>query len=164
MNSHGPAQPPDTPRIAWFSLRSLLIGLLPMVVVLTLMCGSLDAAVTMVFWSVVCPLGIGAVFWAALAMLIGAGLQVLVPSLQARRPATADGRRIAAATSHPDPLKPLIDYAVLGLERGLSAERLSGDLLRAGWTETEVQSALEAARQRIATAAGTGPEGPADAR
>lgn len=170
VNPIDPVTPPASQWTSGFYLRALLLGFLPMVGLLTLMCGSLDAAMTILFWSVVCTLGIGALFWAGLAMLIGAALQVLVPPLRSRSPSRAAKRRegLSSVATDPHPLRSLINYAVLGLERGLSAERLSRDLLRAGWGETEVESAMGQARQWIAAAAAappaTGPESRDDAR
>ncbi len=134
-------------------MRSALIGALPLLLLLTLLSGSLGNAVGILLLSVVCTLGIGGLFWIGAAILIGATLQLLLPSLQAAgSTARGSGRRTgspAATLTQEVPVfvRQLHHYVNVQRRQGVSAERLRSDLLAHGWTAEEVNDALKRAER-----------------
>ena len=150
---------------ARFAMRALLIGVVPMLALLTVMCGSFGDALQMIIISTVCTLGIGGFFWAGVAMLFGALLQVLVPSLRVKpgvgaapgaapsrlEPSGAGGEKVVANL--------LVNYASAKLRQGASEAAVRRDLLRSGWNEGQADSALKQASLQQpgeATAYGSG--------
>jgi len=148
-----------------FAMRSLQIGVLPMMAVLALLCGSPVVALGLIVASTVCTLGIGGFFWAGVAMLFGALLQVLVPSLRVK-PGVG-----AAPGAAPSRLEPpgagaeksvshlLVNYASAKLRQGASEAAVRRDLLRSGWNEGQADAALKQASLQQpgeATAYGSG--------
>jgi hypothetical protein len=143
---------------AHFSMRALLIGVVPMLALLTVMCGSFADALQMIIISTICTLGIGGFFWAGVAMSFGAVLQVLVPSLRVK-PGVG-----AAPGAAPSRLEPpgagaeksvshlLVKYASGKLSQGASEEGVRRDLLWSGWSEVQATAALEEARALLTAA------------
>jgi len=141
-----------------FAMRSLLIGVMPMIAVLALLCGSFGDALQIIIISTVCTLGIGGFFWAGVAMLFGALLQVLVPSLRVKpgvgaapgaapsrlEPPGAGGEKVVANL--------LVNYASAKLRQGASEEGVRRDLLWSGWSEVQATAALEEARALLTAA------------
>ena len=152
---------------SWFALdsrfaqRSFLLGLVPMVVLLALMSGSFLNALQMILFSTICSAGIGGLFWAGVAMLIGTVMQLLLPRLRAR---PAEGS--ASGASRPNVPGPggeqaiedlLAEYASARLRQGASKEGVRRDLRWSGWSEAQATAALDRAGSLItATAAETG--------
>lgn len=160
MNSDPTRSPLHSRPIALFSLRSLLLGLVPMLALLWLLVGSLTNAMTIIAASIVCTLGIGAAFWVGIAMLLGAALQVLLPSLRGRtRPPAETDAAVAVGK-----LTPLVDYACFQLRIGSSEERVRLNLDRAGWGEQQIATVLAEARGLLATMDGDGAGSDPDAR
>ena len=128
----------------------MLLGALPMLLLLIVLVGSIDHGLEMLALSVLCTFGIGGVFWLALAMLIGAILQLLLPSLRAR-PGTKPGRQFPGGTAVPAIRDErvqtlLLEYTFERLQRGSSEAGVRRDLLRSGWSEAQADTALEQAR------------------
>jgi hypothetical protein len=150
---------------ARFAMRALLIGVVPMLALLTVMCGSFGDALQIIIISTVCTLGIGGFFWAGVAMLFGALLQVLVPSLRVNpgvgaapgaapsslEPPGAGGEKVVANL--------LVNYASAKRRQGASETAVRRDLLRSGWNEGQADAALKQAslhQPGEATAYGSG--------
>jgi len=144
---------------ALFSLRSFLIGVVPLLAVLAVMGGSLAAALQMLLVSTICTLGIGGFFWVGAAMLFGAVLPLLVPRLRAKPvPAFA-----AAAGPEQAMFNLLVNYASAKLGQGASGDGVRRDLRRNGWSEPQAEAAVAQARSLLAaTVAGAGPGGNGD--
>ena len=142
-----------------FAMRSLLIGVMPMIAVLALLCGSFGDALQIIIISTVCTLGIGGFFWVGVAMLFGVVLQLLVPRLRAKPvPAFA-----AAAGPEQAMFNLLVQYASAKLGQGASEDGVRRDLRRSGWSEPQAEAALAEARSLLAAnVAGAGPGGNGD--
>jgi hypothetical protein len=137
---------------AYYAMRSLLIGVLPMVAVLALLCGSFPMALALIYGSTVCTLGIGGFFWLGVAKLFGVLLQQLVPALRSK---TLSGAAAADRRPGLDPPGPggekvvanlLVTYASEKLRQGASEDGVRRDLLWSGWSEVQTTAALEEAR------------------
>jgi hypothetical protein len=108
--------------------------------------------------SIICTLGIGGFFWIGVAMLLGAALQVLLPSLRAR-----PGQPQAAKAAD-NPPAPLIAYASGRLGIGIREGRVRRDLHRAGWGDALIESVLARAHAQLAARAADGIRSGPDAR
>ena len=113
---------------------STVLGALILAVGLTLSLG-VNNAVTLLFFSVICTLGIGAVFWLALAF----GLGWLILTLWA-------AIRGDHAPTHPESspqADALTTYIRRALESGANDAQLHRRLQRQGWTEDEIDQAIQ---------------------
>jgi hypothetical protein len=125
-------------------VRDVLVGLLQLLVLLTLMLGSFNRALELLAVSSLCTAGIGAAFWFAVAYVLGAAsLYVLVqlirplgwPQPEALRPSFGSG------SSHTG----LRGYVERRRRAGGDDDHIRADLLRGGWSPSEVEAALAAA-------------------
>lgn len=138
-------------------MRAALVGAPLVLLALTLLCGSFSTAVQVLFWSVVCTVGIGSLFWLGLAFLVGSVLELIVQELRrGARTATASTATASAgaakegtdATAVPSPQlssRPLGDYVQRRLQAGSDRDHLRSDLQRAGWSDADIAAALNAA-------------------
>jgi hypothetical protein len=128
---------------------AILTGLPLVAVGLTLLTGSIVSASQIVFFSVVCTLGIGALFWLGLALVLGLAILYAADQLSRwrGRPGglglfTPAADPAGGAGSWVGPPQALSDYAARRLAEGADRERVRRDLLHAGWTAPEVEAAL----------------------
>lgn len=122
----------------------MLLGLLQLLVLLTLMLGSFNSALQLLAVSTVCTLGIGAAFWLAMAYVLGAAsLYVVVQLIRPlgwSQPKTLRPSFGAGATS--TALRTFVERRRRG---GGDDDHIRADLLRAGWSSSEVEAALQVA-------------------
>lgn len=125
-------------------LRDVLVGVLLLLMQLALMLGSLQSALELLAVSTVCTLGIGGVFWLAMAYVLGAvSCYVLFhlirplgwPQIQALRPSFGSGSSNSG----------LRGYVERRRRAGGDDDHIRADLLRGGWSPSEVEAALAAA-------------------
>jgi len=124
-------------------LRDVLLGLLLLVVLLTLMLGSFNRALELLALSTVCTLGIGAAFWLAMAYVLGAAslyvlVQLIKPLGWAQSPALRPSFGSGSSTTG------LSTYVERRRRSGGDDAHIRADLLRAGWSPSEVEAALAA--------------------
>ncbi|MEB3290118.1 MAG: hypothetical protein VKI82_09385 [Leptolyngbya sp.] len=113
---------------------STVLGALIMTGLLTVSLG-VNNTVTLLFFSIVCTLGIGAVFWLALAF----GLGWLILTLWA-------AMRGDHAPTHPESspqADALTTYVRRALQAGANDDQLQRRLQRQGWTEDDIDQAIQ---------------------
>lgn len=147
-----PSAPRHRPSLPW--VQAVLVGLPGVVLGLVLLTGSIEASVQILVFSVLCTLGIGALFWLGLALVLGLALLYGADQLSRLRGRagglglfapprhSADGAAVAAAVP-----RALGDYAARRLAQGGDPERIRRDLLRAGWDVPQVERALAGGRE-----------------
>jgi len=131
---------PPTPRFGLFAavMRDAALGLPVLVLVLVLVMKSPADALMLLVVSMVCTLGIGGLLWLALSVLIGWSLRLLWQAFRgARRPpgpsAGSAGGGVPLVVSR---------YVEGRLGQGADPDRLRRDLLRQGWSPSQVAAAL----------------------
>jgi len=152
-----------------FAGRCLLLGVGPLLLILAVGSGSWESMLTMLFLSVLCTMGIGALFWLGAAILIGFLLQLFFPFLRAM-PGRATARSPSNQGSHslqnlfqgdhtplPRSGDPRVAYIRRQRSEGISEDTVRRELRRAGWEEAQVAAALQQAREEGA-ASGARPE------
>ncbi|MCP9816891.1 hypothetical protein KBY76_09440 [Synechococcus sp. GreenBA-s] len=129
---------------------------LPLVAVgLALLTGSIATAGQILVFSVICTLGIGALFWLGLALVLGLATLYAadqIARLQGRPAGLGlfppHGALPGAAPAEALPsqgLDTLSRYAARRLAQGGDRERIRHELLRAGWSVPQVEAALRGA-------------------
>ncbi|QQE64004.1 hypothetical protein GFS31_06760 [Leptolyngbya sp. BL0902] len=86
-------------------------------------------------YSIICTLGIGAVFWAALAFIVGWLMTTLVAAVRGEHAPTQP-------TSSPQS-DALTAYVRRALQAGANDDQLLRRLERQGWTEDEIIQAIQ---------------------
>lgn len=97
-----------------------------------------DIAWQLVFFSIVCTLGIGAVFWVALAFGVGLLILTLWDAIRGNH-APANPQMTPRATA-------LTTYVSQALQAGANYDQLLRRLQRQGWTEDEIAQAIARAQ------------------
>ncbi len=126
-------------------LRDVLVGAPLLLVWLTVLTGSLYNAGAALTMSIVCTLGVGAVFWGLLAWILGA-VTVLLVGLVIRLLGGswpgASRHGFSQVTSGPV----IKAYVARRRQAGGDDDHIRADLLRGGWSAAEVEAALAAGR------------------
>lgn len=147
-----PSAPRHRPSLPW--VQAVLVGLPGVVLGLVLLTGSIATAAQILVFSVICTLGIGALFWLGLALVLGLALLYGADQLSRLRgrsgglglfPSPREPAVGGAASAGGPPA--LSDYAARRLAEGGDPQRIRRDLLQAGWAAPQVDHALGGGRE-----------------
>lgn len=126
-------------------LRDVLVGVPLLLAWLTVLTGSLYNAGAMVTMSIICTLGVGAVFWGLLAWILGA-VTVLLLGLVIRLLGGSWPGASRHGFNHGPSDQAITAYVARRRLAGGDDDRIRADLLRGGWSAAEVEAALAAGR------------------
>jgi hypothetical protein len=145
--------PHRRPSLPW--IPAILVGLPLVAVGLALLTGSIGTAAQILVFSVICTLGIGALFWLGLAVVLGLATLYAADQIARLRgrpaglglfpPHGASPGAAPAVAQPPQGLEALRRYAGRRLAQGGDRERIRHELLRAGWSVPQVEAALRGA-------------------
>ena len=122
-------------------MRDLLVGVPLLVLVLVVMTGSAEAAGNLLFFSILCTLGVGGIFWGLMAWILGT-ITVLV--LDQLMQLLGGPRLLASVQGAVNGLPPsvLTGYVERRRQMGGDDDHIRADLLRGGWSPADVEAAL----------------------
>jgi hypothetical protein len=123
------------------ALPNIAVGVPLVLLWLTLLTGSLEAASQLLLFSVVCTLGIGGLFWLGLAFGVGFLTLHLVRLL------AGDGKGAAAGSAERRQRESdaVAQYVLRRLQQGGDLALIRRDLKQAGWNASQIDAAVAAA-------------------
>jgi hypothetical protein len=121
---------------------SLAVGVPLVVLGLSLLTGSLEAAAQLLFFSVICTLGIGGLFWLGLAFGVGFLTLHLVGLLL---PGVGKGAATGSADRRQRESETVALYVSRRLQQGGDLTLIRRDLRQAGWDTSQIDAAVAAA-------------------
>lgn len=125
---------------------AVLIGLPIVFLGLVIMTGGFNNAVSMVFFSIVCTIGIGLAFWLFIAWIVGWMILLVVEPLSVLWTSSEEPRNPANGDRWEGGQTALRGYIQRCLAVHATESQITNRLISQGWTEPEIEQAYQAVR------------------
>jgi ABC-type transport system involved in multi-copper enzyme maturation permease subunit len=125
-------------------ISSIFIGMIVTFIFLTFVCGGVGQAAQIIFFSILCTMGIGLVFW--IPVFMGVGYIVMgifrIRMIPVKQIDDDDDKPDSKFSISPNQ-QALLNYVIDARKAGHTKEMINDSLKNVGWKEENINKALE---------------------